>query len=53
VANDFGGQEPGSNAEVPDYCRAVWGVDSPVFEKISVGNRKNKLRFPHDRYEVF
>ena len=43
-ANDFGGQEPGSNAEIADYCRAVWGVDFPVFEKISVkGDTKHPL----------
>lgn len=35
-ANDFGGQEPGSNAEIASYCRATWSVDFPMFEKISV-----------------
>jgi glutathione peroxidase len=35
-ANDFAGQEPGSNAEIASYCRATWAVDFPMFEKISV-----------------
>lgn len=35
-ANDFGGQEPGSNEQIAEYCRATWSVDFPMFEKISV-----------------
>lgn len=43
-SNDFGGQEPGSNVEIADFCRAVWGVEFPVFEKISVkGDMKHPL----------
>jgi glutathione peroxidase len=43
-ANDFGGQEPGSNAQIADYCRATWAVDFPMFEKISVrGDKKHPL----------
>jgi len=43
-ANDFGGQEPGSNQEIAEFCRATWGVAFPMFEKISVtGARKHPL----------
>jgi glutathione peroxidase len=35
-ANDFGAQEPGSNAEIADFCRTNFGVDFPMFEKIVV-----------------
>jgi glutathione peroxidase len=35
-ANDFGRQEPGTNEEIAEYCRATWGVEFPMFEKISV-----------------
>lgn len=35
-ANDFGGQEPGSNAEISEFCRASFGVDFPMFSKIAV-----------------
>ncbi len=35
-ANNFGGQEPGSNEEIAQFCRKNFGVTFPVFEKISV-----------------
>ena len=35
-ANDFGAQEPGTNGEIAEFCRATFGVRFPMFEKISV-----------------
>lgn len=35
-ANDFAGQEPGSNEEIASFCKASFGVDFPLFSKISV-----------------
>ena len=35
-ANNFGGQEPGSNEEIKDFCESKFGVTFPMFEKISV-----------------
>lgn len=35
-ANQFEGQEPGTNAEIQDFCRANFGVTFPMFEKIIV-----------------
>lgn len=35
-ANEFAGQEPGSNAEIQDFCRLNFGVKFPMFEKIAV-----------------
>jgi glutathione peroxidase len=35
-ANDFGAQEPGSDAEIADFCRTNFSVDFPMFAKISV-----------------
>ena len=35
-ANNFGGQEPGSHAEIAAFCEKNYGVTFPVFEKISV-----------------
>ncbi len=35
-ANNFGGQEPGSNDEIKEFCSANYGVTFPVFEKVSV-----------------
>ncbi len=35
-ANDFGAQEPGSNAEVADFCERTYKVKFPMFAKSSV-----------------
>jgi glutathione peroxidase len=35
-ANEFGAQEPGTNAEIQEFCRASFGVKFPMFEKIAV-----------------
>jgi glutathione peroxidase len=35
-ANNFSGQEPGTNEEIQDFCRSVYGVDFPMFSKLSV-----------------
>jgi glutathione peroxidase len=33
-SNDFGGQEPGSPAEIATFCKKNYGVTFPMFEKI-------------------
>jgi glutathione peroxidase len=35
-ANNFGGQEPGSNEEIKEFCTSNYNVTFPMFEKISV-----------------
>lgn len=35
-ANNFGAQEPGSNAEIKEFCKKNYGVTFPMAEKISV-----------------
>lgn len=35
-ANEFGAQEPGTNAEIQDFCTTNYGVKFPMFEKIVV-----------------
>ena len=35
-ANNFGGQEPGSNEEIATFCKSNYGVSFQMFEKISV-----------------
>lgn len=35
-ANNFGGQEPGSDAEIKTFCTSKFNVSFPVFSKISV-----------------
>jgi glutathione peroxidase len=38
-ANNFGGQEPGSNAEIGAFCKSKFGVTFPMFSKISVAGK--------------
>ena len=32
-SNDFGGQEPGSEKQIQNFCRLTYGVEFPMFEK--------------------
>ena len=42
--NQFGGQEPGSNAEVQEFCQLNYGLSFPVMGKIEVnGNGQHPL----------
>lgn len=46
-ANNFGGQEPGSNSDIATFCTKEYGVTFPMFEKISV-----KGDDAHDLYKA-
>ena len=35
-ANNFGGQEPGTNAEIKTFCSAKYNVTFPLYSKVSV-----------------
>ena len=35
-ANDFGAQEPGTNAEIQEFCSSKFAVRFPMYEKITV-----------------
>lgn len=35
-SNDFGAQEPGSNAQIQDFCEATYGVRFPMLGKVNV-----------------
>ena len=35
-SNNFGGQEPGTNAEIADFCQKNYGVSFQLFEKVNV-----------------
>ena len=39
-ANNFMGQEPGSDAEIKAFCAAEYGITFPLFSKISVKGKK-------------
>jgi glutathione peroxidase len=34
--NQFGGQEPGTSAQIAEFCSATYGVTFPMFEKVEV-----------------
>jgi glutathione peroxidase len=34
--NQFGGQEPGTNEEIKEFCSLNWGVTFPMFDKVDV-----------------
>lgn len=38
--NQFGGQEPGSNAEIKSFCTGNYQVTFPLFDKIEVNGAK-------------
>ena len=43
-ANDFGGQEPGTNEEIAEFCTTTFGVRFPMFAKVAVtGTDKHPL----------
>lgn len=39
-SNDFGGQEPGNNAEIQNFCQINYGVNFPVAHKEIVSGDK-------------
>ena len=43
-ANDFAGQEPGTNGDIQTFCKTSFGVQFPLFERITiVGPQKHPL----------
>jgi len=43
-SNDFGQQEPGTNAQIAAFCKKNYGVTFPMFSKITV--TRNLFRIP-------
>jgi glutathione peroxidase len=42
--NQFGKQEPGTDAEVKSFCETIFGIDFPIFSKIEVnGDQEHPL----------
>jgi len=39
-ANDFGKQEPGTDAEIKEFCASKFGVTFPVFSKVCVKGKE-------------
>jgi glutathione peroxidase len=38
-SNEFGGQDPGSNAEISSFCEMNYGVDFPMMAKVEVNGK--------------
>ena len=45
--NQFGGQEPGSNAEVQEFCQMNFGLSFPVMGKIDVNGSEQHALYTH------
>lgn len=40
-SNDFANQEPGTDAEISNFCKSTYGVEFPMFEKTAVAKGTN------------
>lgn len=45
--DQFGGQEPGSNSEIAQFCQLNFGVEFPVFAKVEVNGPKAEPLFAY------
>jgi glutathione peroxidase len=45
--NQFGGQEPGTEAEIAEFCEINYGVSFPIFAKIEVNGAKTHPLFQY------
>lgn len=45
--NQFGGQEPGSDAEIKSFCELNYKVDFPLFSKLEVNGAGTHPLFEH------
>lgn len=45
--NQFGGQDPGTDEEIADFCSANYGVSFPMFSKVDVKGDQAHPLFKH------
>ncbi|MCO4756088.1 MAG: glutathione peroxidase [Bacteriovoracaceae bacterium] len=45
--NQFGGQEPGSDSEIQEFCKLSFGVKFPVYGKIDVNGKNAHPLYEH------
>ena len=45
-SNDFGNQEPGTNAEIKNFCETNFNINFPIMEKVTVKG-KNEIGRAH------
>ncbi len=46
-ANNFGGQEPGSDAEIAEFCTSKYSVEFPMFSKVEVNDKDKAPLFAY------
>lgn len=46
-SNDFMGQEPGTEAQIAEFCRLTYSVEFPMFEKVQVKKGQAHPLFEH------
>ncbi|MEX0724563.1 MAG: glutathione peroxidase [Gracilimonas sp.] len=46
-ANNFKGQEPGSDEEIKQFCQLEYGVEFPMFSKVSVSGEDQSELFTY------
>ncbi|MFK7828163.1 MAG: glutathione peroxidase [Congregibacter sp.] len=50
--NQFGGQDPGSNDEIVEFCQLNYGVSFPMFGKLDVNGGNTDPLFKHLKQEA-
>lgn len=50
--NQFGKQDPGTNEEILEFCRANYGVTFPMFEKIEVNGENTHILYQYLKSNV-
>lgn len=50
--DQFGGQEPGDEAEIQNFCQVNFGVSFPLFSKIEVNGSDAHPLFQHLKHEA-
>ncbi|MBC7659824.1 MAG: glutathione peroxidase [Chitinophagaceae bacterium] len=50
--NQFGSQEPGTNAEIQQFCELNYGVTFPVLDKVDVNGDNTDPLFAHLKNEA-
>lgn len=46
-ANNFGNQEPGTDKQIMEFCSSTYGVDFPMFSKVSVKGEDQSSLFAY------
>lgn len=50
--NQFGGQEPGTNEEIKEFCQVKFGIKFPIYDKVDVNGDEAHPLFKHLKSEA-